>query len=199
VQGRGSLDETPRTSPFSPYSRSKALAESLLLREEAASQVLFRKPWVHDIGRVNTLALVRLAGSRASCVAGDGSAPTPQVLIGDVAAAVAHLALFRGPVPSIVLQPPSGMTTGLLLRLLGGREPRHLPYAAARCIAGGAWIGAGMSRRANAYARRIEMLLFGKRQVPGWLADQGAVPPLRAESWQRLASVPTTTDVRVGG
>jgi nucleoside-diphosphate-sugar epimerase len=197
VQGRGSLDETPRTAPFSPYSRSKALAEYLLLREEAVAQVLFRKPWVHDVGRANTLSLVRLARSRASYVAGDGSAPTPQVLIGDVAAAVAHLALVRGPVPSIVLQPPSGMTTSLLLRLLGGREPRHLPFAAARCLSSGVWVGAGLSRRVNAYARRIEMLLFGKRQERGWLADQGAVPPFRPESWQRLgawasAAPPTT-------
>jgi UDP-glucose 4-epimerase len=192
VQGRGCLDETPRTAPFSPYSRSKALAESLLLREGAVGQVLFRKPWVHDVGRANTLSLVRLARSRASCVAGDGSAPTPQVLIGDVAAVVAYLALVRGPLPAIVLQPPSGMTTGMLLRLLGGHEPRHIPYAAARFVAGGAWIGAGLSRRANAYARRIEMVLFGKRQEPGWLADQGAVPPFRAESWQRLGAWAST-------
>jgi nucleoside-diphosphate-sugar epimerase len=188
VQGGRALDETANTDPFSPYSSSKALGERLMLREHAVTQVIFRSTWVHDIDRPNTRALVRLARSRASCVAGDGSAPTPQVLVSDVAAALAHLALVPGPVPPIVLQPPSGMTTGLILRLLSGREPRHLSPVAARAMAGGVRVCAPLGRRLNAYARRIEMLLFGKRQAPGWLADQGVVGALRLEAWQQLGA-----------
>lgn len=186
--GAGQLDETPRTAPFSPYSHSKALGERLLLAEPPADRVLFRSTWVHDPDRPNTRALIRVARSPASCVAGDGSAPTPQVLARDIADSVAHLALRRAPVPPIVLQPHNGMTTGLLLWLLGNREPRHLPPRAAaalsRALAGYGRLGL----RANAHARRVHLLLFGRQQVAGWLAEQGVVPGVRVEEWQRLAS-----------
>jgi nucleoside-diphosphate-sugar epimerase len=186
VQGRAPLDETARTAPLSPYSDSKALGERLLLVEPPHATVVFRPTWVHDADRPNTRALVRLARSRAACVAGDGSAPTPQVLVGDVAEAVAGLVLAHGPVPPIVLQPPSGMTTGRLLRLLGGREPRHLPDRIARAAVRGLYGYGRLSRRAGAHARRADMLLFGRRQAPGWLADQGVTPVLHPEAWLRL-------------
>lgn len=184
------LDETSATSPFSPYSHSKALGESLLLAEPAPERVLLRSTWVHDHGRAQTRALVRLARSPASCVAGAGSAPTPQVLIGDVAASAAHLALARGPVPGIVLQPHNGMTTGLLLRLLGGHEPRHLPQWAVRAAVPALRGYGQLGRRPHAHARRIEMLLFGRSQVRGWLAEQGLAPALNPEAWRRLGTGP---------
>jgi nucleoside-diphosphate-sugar epimerase len=186
VQGRAPLDETARTAPFSPYSDSKALGERLLLAEPPGSCVVFRPTWVHDAGRPNTRALVRLARSPAACVAGDGSAPTPQVLVGDVAEALAALVLARGPVPPVVLQPPSGMTTGQLLRLLGGREPRHLPVPVARVAVRGLYGYGRLGRQAGAHARRADLLLFGRRQAPGWLAGQGATPALHPEAWLRL-------------
>jgi nucleoside-diphosphate-sugar epimerase len=188
VQGREPLDETARTSPFSPYSHSKALGERMLPAEPAVEQVLFRSTWVHDVGRRNTGALIRLARSPLACVAGDGGAPTPQVLIGDIAASVAHLVCAPGPVPPIVLQPASGMTTSLLLRLLGGREPRRVPHRAARAVVRGLRGYGRLGSRACAHARRAEMLLFGRAQVPGWLANQGVVPELRPEAWRRLAA-----------
>jgi nucleoside-diphosphate-sugar epimerase len=190
VQGREPLDETSRVAPFSPYTGSKALGECLLLAEPAAERVVFRPTWVHDAGRPQTRALVRLARTPAACVAGDGSAPTPQVLVSDVAEAVAALVLAGGPVPPIVLQPPSGMTTGQLLRLLGGREPRHVPDWLAGAAVRGLSAYGRLGRHAGAHARRVEMLLFGRRQEAGWLAGQGAVPPLRPEAWQRLAAPP---------
>jgi dTDP-4-dehydrorhamnose reductase len=187
VQGRDALDETAHTAPFSPYSRSKALGERLLLQEDYPEKVIFRSTWVHDVGRANTRSLIRLAQSPLSCVAGDGTAPTPQVLVGDIAASVAHLGLARGPIPPILLQPANGMTTGLLLRLFGGREPRHLPHRVARAAVRGLSAYARVSLSANAHARRVDMLLFGKRQVPGWLAGQGVTPALRHQAWERLA------------
>ncbi|MEU4552294.1 NAD-dependent epimerase/dehydratase family protein [Micromonospora violae] len=191
AQGAMDLDETPRTLPFSPYSRSKAIGERLLQREDHIDSVIYRSTWVHDVDRPNTRALIRLAQSPLSCVAGDGTAPTPQVLIDDVAAAIAHLGLVDGPVPPIVVQPHNGMTTGLLLRLLGGREPRHLPRRmaryATRCLAA----YGRTSLNANAHARRVDMLLFGKRQTPGWLAGQGLAPQLHPEAWERLRTAGT--------
>ncbi|MER7587634.1 NAD(P)-dependent oxidoreductase [Micromonospora sp. NPDC127501] len=191
AQGQMALDETARTMPFSPYSRSKAIGERLLRREDCIETVIYRSTWVHDVDRPNTRALIRLAQSRASCVAGDGTAPTPQVLIDDVAAAITHLGLVDGSVPPIVLQPYNGMTTGLLLRLLGGREPLHLPPRVARYATRCLTAYGRTSLNANAHARRVEMLLFGKRQVPGWLADQGLAPQLRPEAWERLRTAGT--------
>jgi UDP-glucose 4-epimerase len=188
VQGEGVLDETTRTTPFSPYSRSRALGEHLLLAEPNIDKVIFRPTSVHGTGRAVTRSLVRFARSPMSCTAGDGSAPTPQVLVEDVADAVTHLALAWGPVPPIVLQPHNGMTTGLLLRLLGARKPWHLPHRIARPALSGLRVCAKSSPRAQANARRIDMLLFGRRQVPGWLAERGAIPTLRPETWQRLAA-----------
>jgi UDP-glucose 4-epimerase len=188
VQGEGVLDETTRTSPFSPYSRSRALGERLLLAEPDIDKVVFRPTSVHGTGRAVTRSLIRFARSPLGCTAGDGSAPTPQVLVEDVADAVTRLALTRGPLPPIVLQPHNGMTTGLLLRLLGGREPRHVPHHLARLGVGGVRAVTKLSLRTQAHARRIDMLLFGRRQVDGWLAEQGAIPTLRPDAWQRLAA-----------
>ncbi|MGC4848781.1 NAD-dependent epimerase/dehydratase family protein [Micromonospora sp. DT15] len=191
AQGSMALDETSQTMPFSPYSRSKAIGERLLQRENCIDTVIYRSTWVHDVDRPNTRSLIRLAQSRMSCVAGDGTAPTPQVLIGDVAAAIVHLALVNGSVPPIVLQPYNGMTTGLLLRLLGGREPLHLPPRVARYATRCLSTYGRTSLTANAHARRVDMLLFGKRQTPGWLADQGLAPKLRPEAWERLRTAGT--------
>jgi UDP-glucose 4-epimerase len=192
VQGDGDLDESARTAPFSPYSRSRAVAERRLLAESDLDTVVFRPTSVHGPDRAVTRSLVRFARSGLSCVAGDGSAGTPQVMASDVAAAVTELALIEGGVPSIVIQPPNGMTTGLLLRLLGGREPRHLPYRLARLALHTLRRAARSSLPATAHARRAEMLLFGRRQVPGWLAEQGFAPPLRPQEWERLAAEAAT-------
>lgn len=191
VQGNQPLDETPRTAPFSPYSASKALGERLLLAEPATDRAIFRATWVHAAGRPNTRGLVRLARSGLSSVAGDGSAPTPQVLVGDLAMSIVHVALTPVPAPAVVLQPHSGMTTALLLRLLGGREPRRLPLPLARAAVNGMHQYGRLTRRANAHARRLDMILFGRAQVQGWLAGRGLVPQLRPEAWQQLAETET--------
>lgn len=194
VQGATPLDETSRTQPFSPYSHAKTLGERLLRTEPPAGQVLFRCTWVHDVGHPHTRSLIRLARSPFSCVAGDGSAPTPQVLVSDVAASMVHLALVPGPVPPIVLQPHNGMTTGLLLRLLGDREPRHVPcglaHGVVRTLRGYGRLG----DRARARARHVDMLLFGRRQVRGWLVDQGMTPAVLPEAWHRLTYVDPMAD-----
>lgn len=189
VQGGGPLDETARTAPFSPYSHAKALGERLLLAEPPADRVLFRATWVHDVGKPQTRTLVRLARSPMACVAGDGTAPTPQVLVGDVAASITDLASTRDTVPAIVMQPPNGMTTALLLRLLGDREPRRVPHRLARTAVRGLRAYGRLGRHAHAHARRAELLLFGRSQVGGWLAGRGAAPALRPESWRRLGSM----------
>jgi UDP-glucose 4-epimerase len=191
AQGHLDLDESERTDPFSPYSFSKALGERALLNEASPTTVIFRSTWVHDVGRPNTLSLVRLARSGMACVAGDGNRPTPQVLIDDIADSVSFLARTSASPPRIVTQPSNGMTTAQVLHLLGGREPRHISEAVARTMIPAIRAGERAGVRANSIARRVEMLLFGKpHRVAGWLHEQGVTPHVDREQWTRLAPTP---------
>lgn len=190
AQGHLDLDETPRTDPFSPYSFSKAWGERALLDEPSIDTVIFRSTWVHDIGRPNTMSLIRLARSGLACVAGDGARPTPQVLIRDVAESVSFLARTLATPPRIVTQPSNGMKTAQILRLLGDREPRHLPEALARLVLPQIRLVERAGVHLNSIARRVEMLLYGKRhRTPGWLAEQGLTPQVDHEQWKRLAAM----------
>lgn len=193
VQGTGRLDETPTVRPLSPYAHSKALGERLLLGVSEPAVIIYRPTSVHGPARRLTRRLTEFARSRLSCVAGDGTSPTPQVLVTDVATTVAHLALGRGAVPRIVLQPHGGLTTATLLRLLGGREPTRVPARVARGALGGAYLLAGGLPRGRAQARRLEMVLFGQRQEPGWLTGSGLVPELDVDAWRRLGDSFTRT------
>ena len=186
VQAEGVLDETDRCVAHTPYARSRVLGERLLLGFDGVETVVFRPTSVHGPRREMTRSLVRFASSPVSLVAGDGSAPTPQVLVAEVAACVAHVASAIETVPPIVLQPHNGMTTGSLLRILGNREPRHLTSPVARVLHRGVLAAGKHSARAAAYANRMDVLLFGRRQVPGWLAENGWVTALRPDLWADL-------------
>jgi nucleoside-diphosphate-sugar epimerase len=198
VQPSGPLDETARTAPTSPYGRSRALGERLLLDEGGTGTVIYRPTSVHGRARSTTRSLIRIARSPVAAVAGDGCAPTPQVLVGDVATSIVHLALTSAAPPPIVIQPHNGMTTGLVLRLLSGREPRRLPERATKAAVAGLRAAARRSPGALAHVRRLEMMLFGRQQVTGWLAQQGVTPTLRPEEWEALAAGDVAAADRVG-
>ena len=72
-----------------------------------------------------------------------------------------------------------------LVRLVGGREPVHVPEAVARAIVRGAAVLGRVSGPAAALGRRIDMLWWGQGQVAGWLADRWTAP-LGHEAWRRL-------------
>jgi UDP-glucose 4-epimerase len=185
VQGRTRrLRESADVAPFSPYSRSKALAEEALAAH-APRTVLFRATSVHGRGRPTTERLVRLAGSRWASVAGAGSDPTPQVLVENLASAIAFVATTDRPVPSVVLQPGEGLTTGSLITVLGGR-PRRVPRPVARPLVGAGAAAGRLWPRAAGVARRLEMLWFGQDQEPGWLSENGWKPPLDRRGWEAL-------------
>jgi UDP-glucose 4-epimerase len=186
VQGTSALDETARTEPFSPYSLSRALGEALLLRDPQLETVIYRPSPVQGPHKPNTRAIIKIARSPLACVAGDGSRPTPQALAEEVSSAIAFTALLDTPVPPILLHPHNGMTTGMLLSLLGGKEPRHLPLRATRFVVNGILAGARSSTKAYGNARRLEMLLLGREQAPGWLRSNGFLPQLEHGSWTRL-------------
>lgn len=185
VQGRmDPLDETTHCAPFSPYSTSKALGEELAARR--AGTVCFRPTSVHGADRKVTRSLHRVVSSPLASVAGRGDGPTPQVLVANVADAVAHVVLLQQPPPGIVLQPWEGLTVGELIRDFGGREPRHIWPWLARAVVrllGGA--GAVVSPAAGV-ARRLEMLWFGQRQVAGWLTTTGWSAPMGRQRWKDM-------------
>ena len=189
VQGRRTvLDETAEHEPFSPYSQSKALGESAVLRAGGGLEVtVFRPTSVHGLGRGVTATLARLAASPVSSVAGAGDHPTPQVHIEDVAAALGFVVRrVTRDVPAIVLQPNAGMTGRRVLELLGGRTPRRVPPAAAGRLTAGLARVAAATGRGVAVHRRLEMLWFGQDQVDGWLVRTGFRPASQDDDWHAL-------------
>lgn len=184
VQGRRSIiDETSELAPFSAYSQSKALAERALA--DRPNVVLYRPTSVHGPGRDVTRALVRILSSPLATVAGRGDRPTPQVLVSNVADGIAFVSLCPQTPPRVVLHPWEGLTAADLVRLLGGREPRHVPERLARLVVEGA---NRLGRRQSAIAglaRRLEMMWFGQSQVQGWLQCHWS-PPVGHEGWDSL-------------
>jgi UDP-glucose 4-epimerase len=182
VQGRRPvLDESRDFHPFSPYSLAKALGEQLV-GERGTS---FRPTSVHGPGRGVTRSLVKLCSSPLASVAGDGSRPTPQVLVDDMAEAIAFAALWPEDLPQVVLQPSNGLTTAELVRLLGDREPHHVPERWARLIVTTSMRAGGRSAAATGVARRLEMLWFGQEQSKGWLEGKWASAQDRS-AWAEL-------------
>jgi nucleoside-diphosphate-sugar epimerase len=185
VQGRrGMLDESSETEPFSPYSAAKAWGE-VLVRERAGDTVCFRPTSVHGPGRAVTRTLARALRSPLASVAGEGERPTPQVLVSNVADAIAHVSTTWEKPPPVVLQPWEGLTTAGLVRLVGGREPRHVPEPIARGAVASGYRAAQWAAGAAGVARRLEMMWFGQRQEPGWL-DTRWRPPHGHEAWKEL-------------
>lgn len=184
VQGRtGRLDESPDVAPFSPYSAAKALGERAVLGRPGV--VIFRPTSVHGPQRAVTQRLVGVLRSRAASVAGRRSRPTPQVLVANTADAIAFTALAADP-PAIVLQPGEGLTTAELVRVVGGREPRHVPEPLARAIVSTLALGGDRLPRLTVTARRLEMMWFGQDQAPGWLDGAGWEPVVGIDGWRQL-------------
>ncbi|MHC5558131.1 NAD-dependent epimerase/dehydratase family protein [Kocuria sp. U4B] len=182
------LDETPAVRPFSPYSFSKALGESGLLKlrrdwaaeRDAPAITVLRATSVQASGRRTTARLVRFASSPLSSVAGDGTAPTPVTSVHALAEFVSRVGRHTGELPPVVLQPWEGATTGSILRDAGRREPRRLPVLLCRlAVDSGYGLSALAGHRWHGAVRRLEVTWFGQRQVPGWAEEHGAVPEPR--------------------
>ncbi|WP_374099699.1 NAD-dependent epimerase/dehydratase family protein [Frigoribacterium sp. PvP032] len=181
VQGRVRvLDESEVTTPFSPYSTSKALGESALLviaDSLGLRACIFRATSVHGNGRPTTAALRRVARSPLSSVAAPGSAATPIVSVSGLARAVAFLLPRLEDAPSIVLQPAEGATTRSVLTVAGSRAPLVVPALLARLAV---VVGYGVFGRVlpatKGHVRRVELMWFGQDQDEGWLTRAGFEP-----------------------
>ena len=180
------LDESERRLPFSPYSLSKCLGEEVVLATDMPiERVVYRPPSVHGVDRAVTRRLASLARSNLRSVAGDGTRPSPQALVDNVAAAVVQLSLGPRPAP-VVIHPWEGLNTGDVLELLGGgRRPRRVPTSLARWAVRTAW-AIGRGSRLQAAIRRVELLWFGQRQAESWLTGQGWTPPVGRDGWRSI-------------
>ena len=186
VYGFGPLEEGVEPHPSSPYGWSKLLGERAL--ETVCSSlpvhpVILRPTSVHGPGRAVTLTLTRVARSPLASVAGRGDRPSPQVRVGNVAAACVFLATCARPPSFPVVQPWEGVTTAGLLRSLGGREPRHVPMPMAKALLAIARGTGHLSPQLGAVARRLEMLWLGQSQSSGWLDAAGWRPPHGWPDW----------------
>lgn len=185
VQGRRPLlDESAVMAPFSPYSLSKALGEEVV-RSMSEHAICFRPTSVQGSGRAVTASLIRLAKSPMASVAGCGDAASPQVLVQNVGAAIGFVALTSEKPPHVVLQPSEQVTTAGLLRVLGDKEPRHIPPRLARSVVRASAIVGRRLGVAAAMSRRLEVVWFGQGQRAGWLDDRWGAP-VGVEGWDEL-------------
>lgn len=185
VQGRRTvLDESAEVAPLSPYTASKAAAEAALAGRPGIS--IFRPTSVHGAGRPITERLIGFAATAAASVAGRGTRVTPQVLVQNVAEAIATISLIPDP-PPIAMQPSEGLSVRDVLWLLGGREPRQVPTPIARALVSLGFVLGRFNSHIVAQARRLEMLWFGQEQAPTWLESHGWQAPLGRDAWNELA------------
>ena len=194
VQGdRAVLDSTLNLQPFSPYSQAKVYGEQWLLAEPLlrTATTIYRPPSVHASGRGVTEKIRTLASSPFSSVAGAGTDQTPQALLENVGDAVRFLVASSDQPPAIVHHPWEGLTSVDLLRLLGQREPRHIPPRLARLTIEALKIAERPVRFLSPNRRRLELLWFGQDVAPSWLEQAGWSSPLGKEKWAALGILPT--------
>jgi UDP-glucose 4-epimerase len=184
VQGGGcQLTAHGQLRPFNPYSLSKAIGESLVHQLHPGA-ISLRPASVHGFDRPMTRRLVAFARSKAAFTLSPGTAPTPQMHVRNVAAAVCHLAATTASPPDIVLQPDEGFTTKGFLQLMGsGRSPLLVPASMGRLISWACTAGARVVPNVAQQARRVEMLMKGQSQESSWLAIDGFRLPYSHEHW----------------
>lgn len=186
VLGDGVLHEQP-VDPItchSPYARTKAAGEREVLDRLGGEATILRPTSVHGPNRSMSQSVASFARTPFSFYCDE--APTPQVLVENVAAAICFILESTSP-PPIALQPSEGLTTKTFLEHLGnGHHPRRLPPAPVRA-------SARSMRRLRApsviaASRRLEMLAFGQDQQNGTLKRLGFRAPLGQEAWQSLGN-----------
>lgn len=186
VQGRLPLDASRTYDAISPYGRSKVDGEAVVLGLDELPTVVYRPPSVHSARSRITRALCSWGARGRLVVEAPGTAPTPQALLCNVASAVVELARHGDDPPEIVAHPWEGTTVRSLVEVLGGRRVRTVPPALAGAAVG---LGYGIARldpRLVPQVRRVDLLLRGQEQVPGWLSDIGWRPPLDLGHWAEL-------------
>lgn len=181
VQGRRAvLDESAATSPFSPYSKSKALGEATLLAyvatvpsTQSPEVVIVRATSVQGPVRETTQKLQQFARSPLSSVAWPGTRPTVVSSLRGLVEFLVSVGAFTSSVPTVVLQPWEGMTTSAVLESAGGRVPLKVPAALCRVLVALGYMVASLAMPLNGFVRRVEMMWLGQDQDAGWARSVG--------------------------
>ncbi|GAB6858997.1 NAD-dependent epimerase/dehydratase family protein [Microbacterium xylanilyticum] len=186
VQGRRAiLDESLEASPFSPYSRSKALGERAFLvscrGDSAPDLIVIRATSVQGPGRGTTESLRRIARSPLASVAGAGRQSTVVSSIDGLIDFVTGVAQSERSLGSVMLQPWEGLSAADVLRIAGGRAPHHLPVVFCRMLVMIVRaVGVVVPEIAGA-GRRLELMWMGQRQTSSFSHEFPAVERERLE------------------
>lgn len=190
VQGRQNpLNEEPSWQPFSPYSRSKAEAERLLLAEsveQSIAVVVYRATSVHGPGRPLTTRLARTAHQCAVPVCRRGAVPLPVALWCNVGAGIIHAATTES-VGGIVLQPDEGMMAADLWKSFNPEvRMLNLPVITVRTGLAVLRAAGKLNRSAEAMGRRLELMLLGQHIRAAKLTESGFRLPAGIATWHDL-------------
>ena len=180
VQGRRLvLDESADASPFSPYSRSKALGErAFLAGSDGLQAIVIRATSVQGAGRRTTRKFQKIASSALASVANDGSQPTVVSSIDGLSDFVYHVSIASDGLRPIMLQPWEGCTAREVLRAAGGKEPVTIPrWSSQLLLAAARALGRIVPEVAGA-GRRLELMWLGQAQVPN-AGDYSPLPKTR--------------------
>ncbi|WP_258803084.1 NAD-dependent epimerase/dehydratase family protein [Pseudarthrobacter sp. NS4] len=168
VQGNASvLDASPTTHPFSPYSRSKALGESVVSAVSGnLATTIVRATSVQGSDRKTTKNLQAVARSPFACVAAPGTQPTSVSSIDGLVDFVIRTAFSPDGLLRIQLQPWEGGTvSSVLAAASGGKQPLVLPAGLCRSVL---FVGRNLSRvlggQLSGHIRRLELMWFGQAQ-----------------------------------
>lgn len=154
----------------------------------AAELCIVRATSVQGSGRKTTSNLARVSGSPLAMVAGNGDRPTPVTSVHALAEYVVSVGAFAGELPSIVLQPWEGATTGSVIRDAGRRNPRHVPaFVLKMGVKAGLLVSAAMNERLQGAVRRAELMWFGQDQDDSWATGNGLLPERRVGAVLREA------------
>lgn len=176
VQGRmATLDETFRVDPGTPYGRSKAAGERVLLGAEGIPEVtIYRPTSVMSGERGMTRDLIGITRLPMLPMVDGGNVPIPVAHIDNVAAALVHLCTTPNHVGPIALHPWEGHTVRSLLQALGwsGRAV-GLRRSWVVPAFGLGWRAAAASPPLRARLRAVELLVAGQRQRAEVLGRDG--------------------------
>lgn len=191
VQGnRDPLDESSQLSPFSPYSKSKAVGERALLDGDIRTPdevVVYRPTSVQGPDRAVTAALVRFCRRPVLPLCGNGEASVPLALVDNAAAAVLHLTRSTSPT-GVVLHPWEGVTLRSLFEAFGdGPRFVQIPRSAARGLLMPLRSAAQIDPAAAAVLRRVELLTLGQGQDARALEAAGFEVGHDMDAYRRLA------------
>lgn len=168
VQGHASvLDSSPTTRPFSPYSQSKALGESVVSAVSGnIATTIVRATSVQGSDRQTTKNLRALARSPIASVAAPGTQPTSVSSIDGLVNFVISTASNPDCSFRILLQPWEGGTvSSVLATASGGKQPIVLPTALCwSALSTGQRLSRILGGRLAGHIRRLELMWFGQSQ-----------------------------------